>query len=75
MADVLIISSHRELHAIPGALGLDQATASTLSSAFYALTFLASMPFAILSDAWLGRYKAICISFFVDLSMLPPDIR
>lgn len=53
----------RDSITIPGALGLGQATASTLSSAFYAFTFLTSLPFAIVSDAWLGRYKTICISF------------
>ncbi|KAF3407214.1 Peptide transporter PTR2 [Talaromyces pinophilus] len=56
----------RDSIVIPGALGLGQATASTLSSAFYAFTFLTSVPFAILSDAWLGRYKTICISFFLN---------
>ncbi|KAH8692743.1 oligopeptide transporter [Talaromyces proteolyticus] len=52
--------------AVPGALGLGQATASNLSSAFYAFTFLISVPFAILSDAWLGRYKTLCICFFLN---------
>lgn len=48
---------------IPGALGLGQATATNISSAFYFFTFLASTPFAIISDAWLGRFKTLCISF------------
>ncbi|XP_077661352.1 uncharacterized protein AFUA_7G06970 [Aspergillus fumigatus Af293] len=39
---------------IPDALGLGEAMASNLSSAFYAFTFLMSVAFAILSDAWLG---------------------
>jgi proton-dependent oligopeptide transporter, POT family len=49
--------------AIPGALGLGENTASNLSSAFYAFTFLTSVPFGILADAWLGRYKTLCLSF------------
>lgn len=36
---------------IPGALGLGEAMASNMSSAFYAFTFLMSVAFAILSDA------------------------
>lgn len=39
---------------IPGALGLGEAMASNILSAFYAFTFLMSVAFAILSDAWLG---------------------
>ncbi|EED18671.1 oligopeptide transporter, putative [Talaromyces stipitatus ATCC 10500] len=56
----------RDSNAIPGALGLGQATATTLSSAFYAFTLFSSVPFAILSDAWLGRYKTLCICFFLN---------
>lgn len=50
--------------AIPGALGLGQATATTISSAFLFFTFLAPVPFAILSDTWLGRYKTLCLSLW-----------
>ncbi|KAK3358787.1 peptide transporter PTR2-A [Lasiosphaeria hispida] len=52
--------------AVPGALGLGQATATNISSAFYFLTFLAPVPFAIISDAWLGRYKTLCLSIVLD---------
>jgi POT family proton-dependent oligopeptide transporter len=48
---------------IPGALGLGPAAASNISSAFNTFMFLISVPFAILSDAWLGRYKTLCMSF------------
>lgn len=41
----------RENTLIPGALGLGEAMASNMSSAFYAFTFLMSVAFAILSDA------------------------
>ncbi|KAH2613866.1 hypothetical protein KXW93_003366, partial [Aspergillus fumigatus] len=36
------------------ALGLGEVMASNISSAFYAFTFLMSVAFAILLDAWLG---------------------
>lgn len=49
---------------IPGALGLGEAMASNISSAFYAFTFLMSVAFAVLSDAWLGRYMTLCLSFW-----------
>lgn len=48
--------------AVPGSLGLGQATATNISSAFYFFTFLTPILFAIVSDAWLGRYKTLCIS-------------
>ncbi|KAI0417869.1 POT family-domain-containing protein [Xylaria grammica] len=49
--------------AVPGALGLGQVTATTISNAFAFLTFLSPVPFAILADVWLGRFKTLCISF------------
>lgn len=54
----------RENTSIPGALGLGEAMASNISSAFYAFTFLMSVAFAVLSDAWLGRYITLCLSFW-----------
>lgn len=51
--------------AVPGALGLGQATATNINSAFLFLTFLVPILFAILSDAWLGRYKTLCISYLL----------
>lgn len=48
--------------AVPGALGLGQAHATTIFNAFYFYSYLAPVPLAIISDAWLGRYKLICIS-------------
>ncbi|KAB8244836.1 hypothetical protein BDV35DRAFT_406446 [Aspergillus flavus] len=56
----------RENTSIPGALGLGEAMASNISSAFYAFTFLMSVAFAVLSDAWLGRYITLCLSFCLD---------
>ncbi|EFR02827.1 peptide transporter PTR2-A [Nannizzia gypsea CBS 118893] len=53
--------------AVPGALGLGQATATNISNAFFFFSFLSPMPFAILSDAWLGRYKTLCLSFSLNI--------
>lgn len=49
--------------AVPGALGLGQATATNISSAFLFLSFLVPTIFAILSDTWLGRYKTLFLSY------------
>jgi POT family proton-dependent oligopeptide transporter len=59
---------------IPGALGLGEAMASNISSAFYAFTFLTSVAFAVLSDAWLGRYITLCLSFWYVCSYFLPSI-
>lgn len=64
----------RDSVAIPGALGLGQATASTLSSAF--------MPYVL--GLCTVRYFVRCLAgavqdymhqFFVGFALLPPDIR
>ncbi|KAL7904102.1 PTR2 domain-containing protein [Trichoderma velutinum] len=52
--------------AIPGALGLGQAAATNISSAFLFLSFLVPTMFAILSDTWLGRYRTLCLSYFLN---------
>jgi POT family proton-dependent oligopeptide transporter len=48
---------------IPGALGLGEETATSISNGFYFFAALTPIPFAIVSDMWLGRYKAMVISF------------
>lgn len=48
--------------AVPGALGLGQSRATTIFNAYYMFSFLTPIPFAVLSDAWIGRYKVLCIS-------------
>ncbi|KAI1880373.1 hypothetical protein JX265_001994 [Neoarthrinium moseri] len=48
--------------ATPGALGLGQSTATNISNAYLFFSFLCPMPFAILSDTWLGRYKTLLLS-------------
>ena len=49
--------------AVPGALGLGQSTATNIYTAYYLFSFLPPVPFAIISDVRLGRYKALCISW------------
>ncbi|KAI1908922.1 peptide transporter ptr2 [Ophidiomyces ophidiicola] len=48
-------------HAVPGALGLGQATAVNISNAFFLFSFLTPILFAVLSDMWLGRYKTLIL--------------
>lgn len=57
------IQNSRDNIAVPGALGLGQSSATNISNAFYFFSFLAPIPFAIVSDTWLGRYKTLRISF------------
>jgi POT family proton-dependent oligopeptide transporter len=44
------------------ALGLGQSQATTIFNAYYMYSFLTPIPFAIVSDSWLGRYTVLCIS-------------
>ncbi|KAI0909407.1 oligopeptide transporter [Ustulina deusta] len=46
----------------PGALGLGQAKASIIQNAYLFFQYLTPLPFAILSDMWIGRYKTMIIS-------------
>jgi hypothetical protein len=52
--------------AIPGELGLGQSTATNIYNAFYLFSFLTPLPFAVLSDTRLGRYKTLCLSFWYE---------
>jgi POT family proton-dependent oligopeptide transporter len=47
--------------ALPGALNLGQATATNISNAFFLVSFLTPMLFAVLSDTRLGRYKTLLL--------------
>ncbi|OAL52586.1 MFS general substrate transporter [Pyrenochaeta sp. DS3sAY3a] len=47
---------------LPGALGLGQAKATTITSIFSAFVFLTPLPLGILSDGWLGRYRTMILS-------------
>ncbi|KAF2027053.1 oligopeptide transporter [Setomelanomma holmii] len=59
---------------VPGALGLGQSTASTISNVFFVFQFLTPLTFGLLSDAWLGRYRmlllGLCLSLYSNLVML-----
>ncbi|OQD98299.1 hypothetical protein PENSOL_c009G01338 [Penicillium solitum] len=50
---------------VPGVLGLGQATATNISNAFSFFSFIAPLPFAVLSDARIGKHKTLCISFML----------
>ncbi|KAI1076550.1 oligopeptide transporter [Whalleya microplaca] len=49
----------------PGALGFGQSTATIINNAFLFFSYLAPLPFAILSDSWLGRYKTLLVSLII----------
>ncbi|KAJ8132569.1 hypothetical protein O1611_g1054 [Lasiodiplodia mahajangana] len=46
----------------PGALGLGESKASIIQNAYLFFQYLTPLPFAILSDMWIGRYKTMVIS-------------
>jgi POT family proton-dependent oligopeptide transporter len=47
---------------VPGALGLGQSLATNVYNAFFFFQYLTPLPFAILSDMWLGRYRTLCLA-------------
>jgi hypothetical protein len=47
---------------LPGALGLGQAHATIIQNAFLFFGYLTPLPFALISDRWIGRYKTMLIS-------------
>ncbi|TGO20453.1 hypothetical protein BPAE_0295g00020 [Botrytis paeoniae] len=47
---------------LPGALNLGESTATIIQNAFLFFQYLTPMPFTLLSDAWLGRYKTMLLS-------------
>jgi len=46
-----------------GGLGLPQATASNIVSAFLAVSYFTPIPAALLADSWLGRYKGLVLFY------------
>ncbi|KAI9659785.1 MAG: peptide transporter ptr2 [Bathelium mastoideum] len=46
----------------PGALGLGQSKATTINNVFLFFTYLTPLPFAAISDAWIGRYSTVLVS-------------
>ncbi|KAK5659573.1 hypothetical protein OQA88_775 [Cercophora sp. LCS_1] len=53
----------RGFRAVPGALGLGQSTATSISNGFFVFSFLTPMLFAVISDVWLGRYNTLVVAF------------
>lgn len=47
---------------LPGVLGLGQSRATTISNAFLVFGYLTPLPLAIVSDAWIGKYKTLILS-------------
>lgn len=47
---------------LPGALGLGQAKATTIQNGFLFFGYLTPLPFALVSDSWIGRYKTLLLS-------------
>ncbi|KAI1457796.1 hypothetical protein F4805DRAFT_474895 [Annulohypoxylon moriforme] len=52
---------------LPGALGLGQAKATIIQNAFLFFQYLTPLPFALISDGWIGRYKTmlLCLGLLV----------
>ena len=51
----------------PGALGWGQARASQVSNVFFILALLTPIAAAVVADRQLGRYKVLCLTFFIYL--------
>ena len=64
---------------VPGALGLGQSKATIIYYAFFFLSYVSPVGFAIISDSWLGCYKTLwlglglymCGCLILTLSSLP----
>ena len=46
----------------PGALGLGQPTANIILFSWHFSFYLSTLPFAMMADAWLGRYLTLRFS-------------
>ncbi|PKX91326.1 oligopeptide transporter [Aspergillus novofumigatus IBT 16806] len=58
---------HSPSSKIPGVLGLREATATNIVNALMAGGYLATIPAAVVADTWLGRYRTILVSAFIQL--------
>jgi POT family proton-dependent oligopeptide transporter len=58
------MQNERGIPQIPGALGLGQSTASTISNVFFVFQFLTPLMFGVISDTWLGRYKTLLLGLW-----------
>jgi POT family proton-dependent oligopeptide transporter len=58
------MQNDRGVSSVPGALGLGQSTASTISNVFFVVQFLTPLLFGIVSDIWLGRYRTLLLGLW-----------
>jgi POT family proton-dependent oligopeptide transporter len=58
------MQNERGFRAAPGALGLGQSTATSVSNSFFVFSFITPMLFAVVSDMWLGRYNTLVLAFW-----------
>ena len=56
------MQNSRDDAAVPGALGFGQSTATNIYNGFLFFSYLTPVPFAVVSDTWLGRYTTLIIS-------------
>ncbi|KAH7084353.1 oligopeptide transporter [Paraphoma chrysanthemicola] len=72
------MQNDRGVSSVPGALGLGQSTASTISNVFFVVQFLTPLLFGIVSDIWLGRYRTLllglCLSLCGNIVMLATSL-
>ncbi|OBR10853.1 Oligopeptide transporter [Colletotrichum higginsianum IMI 349063] len=61
------MQNERGSHAVPGALGLGQATATAISNGFFIFLFLMPSGFAVVSDVYLGRYNTLLLGLALSL--------
>lgn len=69
------MQNERNSHAVPGALGLGQSTATAISNSFFVFSFVTPMMFAVASDAWLGRYKTLIVAFWYERHRVNYDLE
>jgi len=69
------MQNERNSPAVPGALGLGQSVATSISNGFFVYSFIAPMMFAIISDAWLGRYNTLIVAFWYVFFLLSLDCQ
>ncbi|CAO2658288.1 Nn.00g060110.m01.CDS01 [Neocucurbitaria sp. VM-36] len=61
------MQNKRGVPTVPGALGLGQSTATTISNVFFVFLFLTPLLFAFISDIWLGRYNTLLLGLCLSL--------
>ncbi|KAJ5503823.1 Proton-dependent oligopeptide transporter family [Penicillium fimorum] len=51
---------------VPGALGLQQATASNIVNALIIGSYVVPVPAAVIADSWMGRYKTMIYAAIIE---------